>query len=328
MVTLGVDSHKQSHTVVAVDEHGRQLQSLTTAATEAGHLAALGWASSWPQRQWGLEDCRQVSRGLERDLLRAGERVVRVPPKLTVKLRRSGRAQGKSDAIDARAVARALLGEPGLPVAQLEGPSREVKQLLDYRESVVRERTRLQNRLRWLLHELQPGYQVASGTLDRGRVLDQIGRLLEARPETSARLARRQLARIRELTLEVRELEREIAAWSRQLTPPPLQLTGCGPLRAPKLLGESADITRFRSPAAYAMHDGTAPIPACSGNTSRHRLNRGGNRQLNYALHIIAITQLRLGAEGALYVERRMAAGKTRKEAIRAPRPPPPHRVY
>src|ERR671929_1804636 len=162
MVTLGTDSHKQSHTLVAVDENGRQLEELRVAATSSGHVAALAWARKWPQRRWAMENCRQLSRGLERDLLRAGEQVLQVSPKLMGASRRSSREPGKSDPIDALAVARVALREPQLPVARLEGKSRELKLLVDHREDLVGERTRIQNRLLWHLHELEPGWQIAA----------------------------------------------------------------------------------------------------------------------------------------------------------------------
>jgi transposase len=134
MVTLGVDAHKRSHTVVAADEQGRKIGQVTVTATSAGHLRVLGWASQWPERTWAIEDCRHLSRRLERDLLAAGEPVVRVPPKLMAGARRQARTPGKSDPIDALAVARAALREPGLPVARLDGVEREVRLLTDHRE--------------------------------------------------------------------------------------------------------------------------------------------------------------------------------------------------
>src|SRR6188768_2173119 len=157
MVTIGADLHKRSHTLVAVDEQGRKLGEVTAPATPAGHLVLLDWAEArFPERRWALEDCRHLSRRLERDLLVAGESVVRVPPKLMAGARRSGREPGKSDPIDALAVARAALREPDLPVARLDGPEREIRLLVDHRDDLVRQRTADQNRLRWHLHELTP----------------------------------------------------------------------------------------------------------------------------------------------------------------------------
>jgi transposase len=318
MVTIGADLHKRTHTLVATDAVGRELAGCTVKATAEGHAKALGWARRWDQRTWALEDCRQVSRRLEADLLRAGERVVRVAPKLTAGSRRSARTRGKSDPIDALAVARAALREPKLPVAQLEGTARDLRLLVDHREDLVAERTRHQNRLRWHLHELEPGQEPGPRSLDRKCVLDALEVQLASSPTLVGRIARELVARCRELNARIKELEREIAGLTRVAAPTLLQLSGCGALSAAKIVGETAGISRFRSRSAYAMHTGTAPIPVWSGNRERHRLNRGGNRQLNAALHRIAITQLRDGGRGREYYERRVAAGETKKAAIRA----------
>jgi transposase len=318
MVTLGTDAHKHSHTIVAVDGNGRALGQRTVAATSAGHLEALRWATQWPDRIWAVEDCRHLSRRLEIDLLRAGERLLRVPPRLMAGARRSGRSPGKSDPIDALAVARAALREPDLPLATLDGPEREVRLLLDHREDLVAERTRIQNRVRWHVHELAPEAAPPARSLHRLRVLTDLEQRLADLPGMVARLARELLQRLRELTLTINRLEQEIDHLVRPLAPTLLDLRGCGPLTAAKLVGETAGIRRFRSRAAYARHNGTAPVPVWSGNTQRFRLNRGGNRQLNTALHRIAVTQLQRHGPGRAYVDRRMAAGNTKTEAIRA----------
>jgi transposase len=318
MVTLGTDAHKRSHTVVAADAQGRQLGQVTVRATPEGHLRALVWAGQWPQRTWAIEDCRHLSRRLERDLLAAGEQLVRVPPKLMAAARRGARTRGKSDPIDALAVARAALREPGLPVACLDGVDRQLRLLVDHREDLVAERTRIQQRLRWHLHELEPGWEIPAGALDRGCWLDRVAGRLAAQQGIVAELAHELVERCRQLTGRVKELERQIARLVPPLAPSLLDLEGCGPLTAAKLVGETAGMDRFCSRAAFAMHNGTAPIPVWSGNHQRHRLNRGGNRQLNAALHRIAITQLRLGGAGRAYVQRRLAAGDTKTEAIRA----------
>jgi transposase len=317
MVTLGSDSHKRTHTVVAVDGNGRQLGSRTAMATSAGHLELLRWAEQWPERRWALEDCRHLSRRLERELLAAGESVIRVSPKLTAGARQSGRERGKSDPIDALAVARAALREPDLPVAQLEGPSREVKLLLDHREDLVAERTRMQQRLRWHLHELEPELEIAAGALDRYLVLDRLAELLARHRGVVAEIAAELVDRIRETTRRVNQLERQIAALVSELTPSLLALEGCAALTAAKIVGETADVSRFRSRGAYAMNNGTAPIPVCSGNHTRFRLNRGGNRQLNAAMHRIAVTQMRLSGRGRAYYEQRLAVADTKTEALR-----------
>ena len=318
MVTLGTDAHKRSHTIVAADEQGRQVGQVTVKATPEGHLRGLRWAGQWAQRRWAIEDCRHLSRRLERDLLAAGERVVRVPPKLMAGVRRGARTRGKSDPIDALAVARAALREPGLPMAHLEGVEREVRLLADHREDLVAERTRAQNRLRWHLHELEPGWEVPAGALDRMVWLDAVVARLAAHQGVVAEIARELVERCRQLTARANGLQRRLERLMAPLAPSLLQLEGCGGLTAAKLVGETAGVGRFRSRAAFAMHNGTAPIPVWSANRERHRLNRGGNRQLNAALHRIAVTQLRLGGAGRGYYQRRIAAGDTKTEAIRA----------
>jgi transposase len=317
MVTIGVDLHKRTHTLVVADPAGRQLATRTVQATVAGHLEALKWAQGWAERNWALEDCRHLSRRFEADLVRAGEAVVRVPPKLMAGARRSARTPGKSDPIDALAVARAAQREPNLPVAQLDGVARELQLLLDHRDDLVAERTRIQNRLRWHLHELDPGQEPAPRSLNRACVLRDLENRLAEVPGMVARLARDHLARCRELTARIKLLEDEIAARATELTPSLLALEGCGALTATKLTGEVAGIRRFRSRAAFAMYNGSAPIPAWSGS-ERHRLNRGGNRQVNAALHRIAITQMRMPGRGRDYFQHRLAAGDTKREAIRA----------
>jgi transposase len=317
MVVIGADLHKRSHTLVAVDETGRKLAEKMVSATPAGHLEIRRWTAQWPERTFAFEDCRHLSRSLERDLVRAGERVIRVPPKLMAGARRSGREPGKSDPIDALAVARAALREPDLPVATLDGPERDVRLLVDHRDDLVATRTQDQNRLRWHLHELMPGEEPGPRSLDRVHVLAELERRLAAEPGVVGRLARDLVKRIRELTGMIDALEREIRALVERLTPTLLGLTGCGPLTAAKLIGESAGIGRFRSKAAFARHNGSAPVPVWSGNTVRHRLSRGGNRQLNLALHRIAITQMQRPGPGREYIDRRRATGDTKSEAIR-----------
>lgn len=317
MVVLGADLHKRSHTIVVIDGTGRQLADKTIPATDAGHLELRRWAAQWPERTWGLEDCRHLSRRLDAELVRAGEAVVRVSPKLMAGTRRSGREPGKSDPIDALAVARAVLREPDLPTATLEGPDRLIRLLVDHREDLVGERTRHEQRLRWFLVELAID-EPALRSLGRTVVQVRLAAALVERTESVARFARDLLARIVELSTAIRALEREIEGLVPTLAPTLLALPGCGALTAAKIIGEAAGISRFRSKEAFARHNGTAPVPVWSGNTVRHRLNRGGNRQLNAALHRIAITQIRLAGPGRAYLEHRIAQGDSRTEAIRA----------
>lgn len=318
MIVIGVDSHKRTHTAVAADGNGRKLGEVTLGTTSAGHLELVRWAARYPGHRFALEDTRHLSRRLAADLLRAGEAVTWVPTRLMAGARRHGREQGKSDPIDALAVARAALADPDLPTASLEGEERELRLLVDHREDLVAERTRAVNRLRWHLHELDPGTEPAPRSLDRTVVLDALGARLAGVPGTVARIARELVSRIRDLTSVIRGLERELERLVAVVAPTLLALPGCGPLSAAKLVGQVAGAGRFRSAAAFARHNGSAPLPVWSANSVRHRLSRKGDRQVNVVLHRIAITQIRLGDRGRAYYEHRRAEGDTKTEAIRA----------
>ncbi len=317
MLVLGIDAHKRTHTAVAVDEHGKRVDSKTVAATSAGNLELVRWATELGEHTFAVEDCRHLSRRLERDLLAAGETLVRVHPKLMARVRRSGREQGKSDPIDATSIARAAQREDDLPTASLDGPERDLRLLVDHRDDLVGERTRTQNRLHWHLHELDPTLELKPGSLDRFKVLDRLAVVCGHHDGTVAEIAAELVERVRALTVRVKELERRIAALVGDLAPTLLQLHGCGALTAAKIVGETAGVRRFSNPAKFARFNGTAPIPVWSSNHVKVRLNRGGNRQVNTALHRIAVTQLR-GGKGSEYVERRMTGGNTKTEAIRA----------
>ena len=317
MIVIGVDVHKHSLTAVAVDEAGRVLEERTLACGEPSLLA---WAARLGrERLWALEDCRHVTGALERMLLAAGEELVRVPPKLTGMARRAGRERGKSDPIDALAVARVALREPDLARPRPgEERYRELKLLVVYRDDLVDERRRAQQRLRWHLHQLDASFVVPAGALDRAVWLERVGRWLGRRPlEVQVRLARDLVSRCRSLTGMILELDRELETLSAQMAPALLELPGCGGLTAAKLLAEIGPIERFRTDAQLARHGGVAPLEASSGRTQRHRLDRGGNRQLNCALHRIAITQGRVHEPARAYLERKQAEGKSRREAVR-----------
>src|SRR5262249_21041566 len=273
MVTIGADAHKRTHTFVAVDEVGRKLDEKTVTATSDGHLQAVAWAGQWSARTWALEDCRHLTRRLEGDLLAGGEAVLRVPARLMAEAREGSRQPGKSDPIDALAVARAALREPGLPVAKLDGPSRQLRLLVDHRDDLVAERTRIQSRLRWHLHEQFPGLAIPPRGPCRLHVLEGLDDRLAVVDSTIGLIARELVARCRELTLRIGQLEREITQIVNRLAPTLLALLGCGGLSAAKIFGETAGVGRFRSKAAFARWNGTAPIPGWSGNATKFRLN-------------------------------------------------------
>ena len=311
MIVIGVDVHKQSVTAVAVDDAGRLLDERTV---PVGSEELIGWASALDEdRLWAVEDCRLLTPWLERQLLGLGEELVRVSPKLTVPERRAGRTRGKSDPIDALAVARAALREPDLPRPQPgERVHRELKLLVDHRDDLVDERRRAQQRLRWHLHELDPTLVVPLRRLDRASQLERVGRWLARREqEVQVRIARELVARCRALSRTIDELNQELEQRAAAVAPALLELPGCGGITAAKLLAEIGPISRFKTDAQLARHSGVAPLEASSGKNQRHRLDRGGNRQLNAALYRIAITQSRYHPAARAYLERKQAEGKT-----------------
>ena len=317
MIVIGVDVHKQSVTAVAVDEAGRMLDEQTVVV---GSDELIGWASALgAERLWALEDCRQLTRWLELQLVGQGEDLVRVPPKLMAPQRRAGRTRGKSDPIDALAVARAALREPDLSRPRPEERvCRDLKLLVDHRDDIVDERRRTQQRLRWHLHQLDPTLVVPLRMLGRSSHLERVSRWLARRDqELQVRLARELVSRCRALTRTITELDRELEQQTAAIAPALLELPGCGPLTAAKLLAEIGPIDRFKTDAQLARHGGVAPLEASSGRVQRHRLDRGGNRQLNSALYRIAITQSRYHPAARAYLERKQAEGKSRREAIR-----------
>ncbi|WP_434085466.1 IS110 family transposase [Mycolicibacterium pallens] len=320
MVVVGADVHKRTHTFVAVDEVGRKLGEKVVKATTDGHRQAVQWVRSQfgVEVVWAIEDCRHLSARLERDLLTADQKVVRVPPKLMAYARASARTRGKSDPIDALAVARAYLREPDLPIASHDEVSRELKLLVDRREDLVGQRTSTINRLLWRVHELDPSRAPRPGSLDLAKHRTLLGDWLATVPGLVAELARDELADITRLTEQIDALAKRIGERVRVIAPVLLAMPGCGELTAGKIIGETAGVPRFKSEAAFARHSGVAPIPVWSGNTAgRVRMTRTGNRQLNAALHRIAVTQIRLPGLGQTYYRHRLAQGDSSTEALR-----------
>jgi transposase len=323
MIVIGADIYKRNHTLVAVRAgSGELIGEIEIAATETGHRQALHWARELgEERVWALEDCRHVSRRLEEALLGAGERALRVPPRLTGSSRRTERPVGKSDRIDALAVARVVVreGPDRFPAAFLDERAMEIRLLADHRANLIAERTRAQNRLRWHLLDLCPELEakLPAGSLDRAVHLRAISKRLEGIESVRARVARELAERVSVLAREAKRLEAEIAELIKAHRPALLEETGCGPLSAAILIGHTAGAERFASDAQFARMAGVAPIPASSGKTQRHRLHRGGDRQLNYARHVIALARSRLDPETRAYLDRKKAEGKSHREAMR-----------
>jgi transposase len=289
-------------------------------ATTAGHREAVRWAREkfGDELRWAIEDCRHLSARLERDLLTAGQAVVRVPPMMMAEQRRVARTRGKSDPIDAAAVARAALRDPELPVASHDEVSRELKLLVDRREDLVQQRTATISRLLWRVHELDPSWAPPARSLDVAKQQRHLADKLAGVAGIVAELARDELSEIVALTVTINALERRIRDRVTAVAPTLLAMPGVGVLTAAKIVGETAGVSRFKSEAAFARHAGIAPIPVWSGNTAgRVRLTRSGNRQLNAAIHRIAVTQIRLDGLGKTYYDKNRAEGMSTPEALR-----------
>jgi transposase len=320
MIVIGADTHKSTHALAAVDAGTGEVRGeREIAADDDGHRKALCWAHDIdPDVVWAIEDCRHVSYHLERALVTSGERVVRVAPRLMGQSRRGERQAGKSDQIDARAVARAVLreGVEKFPGAHLDERAMEIRLLCDHREDQVAEINRLTNRLRWNLVILDAALEasIPPRKMDFPGQLDRVARRLRnVAPSARARIAKEQVRKIRELSRQARELHALVAAYRPEL----LAELGCSTITAAILIGQTAGAERFPTDAHFARMAGVAPIPASSGKHERHRLDRGGNRRINRALHVIAITRGRWDPATKAYLHRKEAEGKSRMEALR-----------
>ncbi len=316
MAAIGIDTHKATLAACLVDELGSALAERTFDNDPAGHRACLEWVADLGRPVIGIEGSASFGAPLARFLVAAGWIVREVPPQLSRRERLRTRRAGKSDPADALAIARVTLRETDLPPVRLVDETLELQLLVEAREDLVAEQTRVRNRLHADLRTLVPGYGAAAANLTAARHQRTAGKLLRPLVGVQAELARSRLARMRRLATEIGELTAKIA--TRVAGHPLLTLPGAGVLVTAKLIGETGDISRFRSADAFAALAGVAPIPASSGQTQHLRLNRGGNRQLNRALHTIALIQTAHHGPARLYIARKRAEGKTSRDAIRA----------
>jgi transposase len=320
MVTIGIDAHKSSLAVCLVDELGRELAAREFGNHPRAHAALHAWVAERApgERRFGIESTGWVGRGIACFLLEQGEAVVDVRGSLTDRQRQRLRGQGKSDPRDALAIARITAREEKLPPVRVDSDSRDLKLLCDYRAQLLAERIRTANRVHVDLVSLRPGYEreirTLSTTVQVGRAED----LLAGDTSVQANLARRRIEKLHRLDAEIREAKRELRDLVRASGSRLPEIPGVGELIAARLIGEVGQVDRIPTKASFARMNGTAPIPASSGQTHRHRLNRGGNRRLNHAIHMIALTQARSDPRARAYIERRCSEGRTRRDAIRA----------
>src|SRR5215211_3983762 len=317
-VTIGVDPHKASHTAAVLDEHGQLLGHKRMLATLEGYQALRQWGRQWEDRRWAVEGAHGIGRPVAQRLDADGERVLDVPAKLATRVRVLSTGHGrKTDQADAVSVAVAARNAPWLRPVALEDHAVVLHLLTKRREDLARMRTQTINRLHRLLVDLVPAG--AGRNLTANRTAALVGRV---RPAGAAAATRWELAG--DLIADIRDLDRRIAAVNKRIKAAVSQsktslveLFGVGPVLAAKLLGEVGDIRRFPTKHHFAAHTGTAPLEASSGQVVRHRLSRAGNRKLNHALYMMAMVQVRRPSAGQAYYQRKLAEGKSAKEALR-----------
>jgi transposase len=315
MVLIAVDPHKASYTARAVDGRGGVLGGTRVTAKE--REALLRWAEQWPQRRWAIEGARGLGQPLAQWLVGRGEAVMDVPARLVRRVRELG-GSDKSDAKDARAIAEAALRAEELQRVEAEDESTVLRLLTDRRDDLAGERTRTANRLHRLLRELAPGGAPRRLSARRAAALLCEVQARSAADRERLRQAEELLAELRRLDGQLRESLQRITVAVRARGTRLQGIPGVGPVVAAKLLGRTGRVERFASEAHFASYSGTAPLEASSGEVVRHRLSRRGDRQLNAALHIVAVTQLRMRASrGYVYYWRRRAEGKSAREALR-----------
>jgi transposase len=319
-VLIGVDPHKASLAVAVVDEAtGELLERASFPQDRTGLRTLERWAKRFSERRWAVENAGGLGRHLAVRLAASGESVVDVPPKLSARVRvlSSGNAR-KNDGLDALATALAASRNDRLAQVDPEAASEVLRLLSERREDLVAERTRALNRLHGLLRDLVPGGVARTLSAERAA---RILRAIRPKGGASARL-RRQLAS--EVLRDVRTLDRKIADLNKRIGAEVeasgttlTQIFGVGPILAARIMGTVGSVARFPSKAHFASYSGTAPLETSSGEVVRHRLSLAGNRKLNYALHMVATCQARSDDQGGAYYRKKIAEGKSRKEALR-----------
>jgi transposase len=320
VVVIGIDPHKASHTAVAVDEHERGLGQVRVRASAGQAERLLGWAERWPQRSWAVENASGLGYLLAQQLVGAGERVVDVQPKLAARVRLLASAgSGKSDPHDAHSVAIVALRSSKLPRVRVEDHVAVMKVWIRRRRHLSRMRTRLANQLHVLLGELIPGGFAKELTARQATAL------LESLPASTAvdtarvQLAGEILEDLRRVDEQLREVHKRLTALVLASKTSLTGVFGVGPVIAAMVLGITGEVTRFPDADHFAGYAGTAPVEVSSGPHKVFRLSRRGNRQLNHAIHMAAVTQIRhVHSDGYAYYKRKIGEGKSPKMALRA----------
>ena len=314
----GIDSHKDTLAAAVIDSGGRAVTVRQLPNDPAGFTALAALTLEHRVERVGIEGSTNFGWAAAMHLVAADATVVEVPPLMTSRERQSRPGQGKTDPVDAVAIARITARETFLPpVRPMDGLPADLRVLMDYREQLIDERTATANRIHADLGWLRPGYQRLLPRLTQPAHLQAALALLENDSSIRASVTRRRLERMVEINAELAGLRSQITALVQQSGTTLTGIYGIGILVAARILAEVVDVGRYPTRHTFAAANGSAPIPASSGRTVRHRLNRGGNRQLNRALYTIAITEIRADTEGRAYYERKRAEGKTSREALR-----------
>jgi transposase len=319
-VMIGVDPHKGSHTAVAIGAGEEPLGKLRVRAAAAQAEKLVAWAAAWPERTWAVEGAGGLGHLLAQQLVAAGERVLDVPPKLAARVRLLEAGDtNKNDPNDALSVAIAALRSRARREVAAEDYGAVLKVWSKRHRDLSRARNQVTCRLHAVLCDLVPGgfsKEISAGQATR--VLEQVtpaGAIAQARHE----LASQFLQDLRNLDTQLQETRKKLAAAVKASHTTLTEVFGVGPVIAGTIIGDAGDISRFPSRDHFAAYNGTAPVEVSSGNKKVHRLSLRGNRRVNHAIHMAAITQIRhRHSDGRAYYDRKIADGKTHKEALRS----------
>ncbi len=318
-VIVGVDPHKKSVTIEAIDGQGKKLGTGTFGTSNRDYKTMLGHVCrQWPHHRWAVEGAHGVGRPLAQRLLADGETVVDVPAKLAARVRvfDTGNAR-KTDATDAHAIAATALRTPDLRVLAFDEELVALRLLVDRRDELSARRVQTVNRLHRLLTELIPGGAGKDLTATKAKRLLATVKPRSSVGKTTRRMAVEEVADLVTTDAKLKTLTKELATGVRARGSHLMELRGIGPAGAARILADVGDVARFPDRNHFASWTGTAPLDASSGEHVRHRLSRAGNRRLNHVLHMAAIAQIRLDTEGRTYYRRKLGEAKTRKEARR-----------
>src|SRR5450759_3236257 len=317
-VIIGVDPHKLSATIEVIRDREKFLGSGRFATDQAGYTAMRNYAKTWPERVWAVEGSNGAGRPLAQRLLEAGEHVMDLPANLTARVRLFDTGHNrKTDARDAHSIAIVAVRTKSLRVLRPDGELGALRMLCDRREELARLRVQTVNRLQRLLAELVPGQAKKDLTALQAKAILATVRPRDIACKTRRRIAAEELADLLTVEAKMQKATAELKVLVKARRSRLMDLHGVGPVVAARTLADVGDIARFADRNRFASWTGTAPLDAPSGEQTRHRPSRAGNRRMNHMIHIAAVSQIRLDTDGRAYYRRKQAAGKTKLEALR-----------